>query len=49
MLRVAIEEARESVKRGRVVPHERVREWLKALAEGRFETPRPTPSSESRS
>ncbi|MBF0269286.1 MAG: hypothetical protein HQL44_11915 [Alphaproteobacteria bacterium] len=44
LLRAAIERARESVKRGRVVSHERVRDWLKALSEGR-EVPCPAPSS----
>lgn len=42
LLRAAVEKARESVRHGRVVPHERVREWLKALAEGQPTTyPRP--------
>jgi hypothetical protein len=42
LLRAAVEKARESVKQGRVVPHERVRDWLKSLAEGQS-TPYPRP------
>ncbi|WP_207459771.1 hypothetical protein [Azospirillum sp. SYSU D00513] len=34
-LRAAVEEAREAVRRGEVIPHERVREWLLELAQGR--------------
>lgn len=44
--KAAIDKARESVRLGRVVPHERVRVWLKALAEGK-NVPRPTPASNS--
>ena len=33
-LRVAVEEARAAVRRGEHVSHERVREWLLALAAG---------------
>ncbi|MBI5121183.1 MAG: antitoxin [Rhodospirillales bacterium] len=42
LLRLAVEKARESVKQGRVVPHERVRGWLKSLAAGQS-TPYPRP------
>jgi predicted transcriptional regulator len=38
----AIEEARADVAAGRVVPHERVREWLLRLAKGE-KVPPPTP------
>lgn len=41
-LRAAVEEARAEVARGEVVPHERVREWLLALAQGK-RLPPPTP------
>ncbi len=47
LLRAAVEKARESVKQGRVVPHERVRDWLKAFAKGENAL-RPTPSSKGR-
>jgi len=36
-LRATVEESRAAELRGEVVPHERVREWLLALAEGRRE------------
>jgi predicted transcriptional regulator len=41
-LRSAVEEARAAMRRGKVVPHERVREWLRDLAEGK-RTPYPRP------
>lgn len=41
-LRLAVEEARAEVARGDVVPHEKVREWLLALAAGdRKAAPKP--------
>ena len=41
-LRMAVEESRAAERRGEVVPHERVREWLMAVAEGR-RPPAPKP------
>ena len=41
-LRSAVAEARAAVIRGRVVPHERAREWLRELAEGK-RNPYPRP------
>ena len=38
-LRAAVEEAREEVRRGNVIPHERVREWLLDLAQGKITEP----------
>ena len=41
-LRAAVEESRAAERCGEVVPHQRVREWLLALAEGkRSSAPRP--------
>lgn len=41
-LRKAVEEARKSVREGRVVPHALVREWLNELAAGK-DSPPPRP------
>ncbi|HYG89215.1 MAG TPA: hypothetical protein VD978_23485 [Azospirillum sp.] len=38
-LRAAVEEARAAAKRGEVIPHERVREWLLDLAQGKTTEP----------
>lgn len=38
-LRSAVEEAREEVRRGEGIPHERVREWLLDLAQGKITNP----------
>ncbi|WP_448190225.1 hypothetical protein [Azospirillum sp. sgz301742] len=38
-LRAAVEEARAAAKRGDVVPHERMREWLLDLAQGKMTDP----------
>jgi|GEM_PF-1747181 len=35
----ALEEAEADIRAGRVVPHERVREWLAKLAKGEHEPP----------
>jgi hypothetical protein len=35
----AVADAREAARRGEVVPYERVRTWLHALAKGRREPP----------
>ena len=39
LLRAAVEEARREVRRGEVIPHERVREWLLDLARGELAEP----------
>ena len=35
----AVQEGERDVEEGRVIPHERVREWLDGLAEGRLAEP----------
>ena len=42
LLRAAVEDAREEVQRGNVIPHERVRKWLLMVAQGDITAPPPT-------
>jgi predicted transcriptional regulator len=39
LLRAAVEEAREEIRRGEGIPHERVREWLLDIAQSKMTKP----------